>query len=147
MTKSTRHMKKAGAGLRAAAKNKIESFPIIETFVAGHVHGEWDVTKRIPQGTVLDLVFEMKNPYDGRALKLMHKGLKIGYMPRVDTPNGKVGYQKVWEAINQGVRIRVTVLQHAPQNPSYYALKVRVEGHRVPFTGLTNGTDRPVPTF
>jgi len=143
-SKSARHMTKTRTSPRAAAKT--EAFTIIETFVAGHIHGEWDVTKRIPQGTKLDMVFEIQNPYDRRALKLMHKGFKVGYLPRVDRAPSTVGYDKVWNAINAGVPVRVIVLQHAPQNPTYYQLKIRVEGSRPAFVS-TDGPDKPVPTF
>ena len=120
---------------------------ILDTFVAGVIHGDWDVTKVIPRGTVLNLEREPMNKADGYALKLSHKGVKIGYLPKQTNPDraDHNGYQPVWAAIRQGLPVRVTVMNYAPGNPTWYMIKVRCE---VPQSAeLVQTSEFAVPTF
>lgn len=130
---SPKNMANSRTSRRAAAKRSIvkkttDIRTIIETFIAGFIHSDWDVNKTIPKGTILTMMSDPVNPYDNHAIKLMNGNVKVGYLPRESRKSYVVGYEKVWEAIRNGVPTRCVVMNHSKANPSYYAVKIRVEG-------------------
>lgn len=132
---------------RTTTKKPAPGRTLIDTFIAGVIHCDHEVSKVIPRGTVLNLEQEPMNRFDKNALALWLNGVKVGYLPKQDREgtSGLKGYQPVWFAIRQGLPIRITVLNHAPGNPSWYMIKVRVE---VPKETIIMQTSQfAVPTF
>lgn len=143
-------MTKTRTSRRAAAKKTItqkntEIRTIIDTFISGFIHSDWDVSKHLKKGSELVMIHEIDNPYDQHAIKLMMGGVKVGYLPRNSRHSYVVTYNKVWEAINNKIPIRCTVLNHAIGNPSYYAVKIRVEGEYP--TGPALNKQGEIPSF
>lgn len=116
---------------------------ILQTFVAGYKHTLWNNRDEIKQGTVLALEFEKTNPYDGRALMLKHKGIKLGYLPREDRGDIK-SYAPVWNAINRGIPVRVVVVNHFQNTDPWYAIAIKCE---VPENTMPALAPNQVPTF
>lgn len=116
---------------------------ILETFVAGLIHSDWDLSKRIPQGTILTMVRETTNPYDFRAIKLLCKGIKVGYLPNGDRGD-VLGYKPVQEALEQGRPVRCKVMNFAPGNHSHRMCKVKIESLDMP---ESTSRDITLPTF
>lgn len=92
-----------------------------EFFVAGVQHHDLrTVIKEVKDGEILDLVPEPTNNYDHNAVKIMRKGVMLGYVP------GKLSLHVSRDIQNYGHALECVVMQVAPDLKPWQQLFVRV---------------------
>ena len=93
---------------------------LLESFVAGWQYHKGDrVWPVISHGDTLELRREPQSPYDEKAIAVYWQDTKLGYIPRADNT-------VIAHLLDQGARVRVSVLQKNPDAPSWERLEMRL---------------------
>jgi len=76
---------------------------------------------RLQDGDILDLKRERKNRFDSRAIALVYKGTKVGFVPRHE--NGVIS-----SLLDQNVQISAYVLHVDYDSPTWERVFVELRG-------------------
>jgi|LGVF01.2.fsa_nt_gb hypothetical protein len=101
----------------------------IEFHVAGvKFHKFRDVKDELKEGMNLELVPEPTNRFDKNAVKILHNGVMLGYVPMKDKKNPGVLLSKdVSATLCEGSILNTTIIELNPDFEPWLALKVRIE--------------------
>lgn len=93
---------------------------ILESPLAGfQYHGGEQVWKRMRTGDPLALVREPDNPYDRQAVALYWKGVKLGYVPRLENT-------AVAQMLDRGERLSARIVQLRESRDPWERVRFRV---------------------
>lgn len=99
--------------------------PAFEFFVAGLVHGDFDVQRlRLAKGDTVRLKREPENAHDQNAIRIELDGRKLGYVPKALA--GSLPRKRPEEPDNQGIDWHAAVINFAPTNPTHRMILVGI---------------------
>lgn len=94
-----------------------------------HSSGYKALKDSITEGDVLEFELDINNVYDRDAIKLLHSGQQIGWVPKALGPAKSMLARLIDHAENELSALDITarVVMHEPSNPVDMQLQVAVE--------------------
>jgi hypothetical protein len=87
--------------------------------IAGVQFGDYQTAKDLKVGELLELTHEKSNKFDDNAIRISHKGVKLGYIKASDN-------QLLHGAKSEGRKLFCYLTFYGSNNPSWQTLTVKV---------------------
>jgi phosphoribosylaminoimidazole-succinocarboxamide synthase len=87
--------------------------------IAGVQYGDYQTAKGLKAGELLELTHEKSNKFDDKAIRVSHKGVKLGYIKATDN-------QALHDAKAEGRNLSCYLTFFGSNNPSWQTLTIKV---------------------